>query len=444
MLRHLFPSSPGASRRASRLIRAALLAGLALPAAQALTAGTPFIGAAQAATGAPTLDQMKQTLQDYGRFMTHERYGEVWIPSVTPQGWRPYAPCHWAYTQRLGWYYDDPTPWGRIVHHYGRWAHDASLGWIWVPGEEFSPGWVVWRTGEQWTGWAPMPPQQDVQTISAETFQNDKHWIFVETGKLGSRCEGESAGQAVPQQVPVLIERTRVVTQIRFVEGIAVVVVPAPVVISTIHVDIGIFAPWSPVFIGNIFWAWNWIWNNVTVVINVNNVCPPVLWKAPALKSDPPPPPSRRAEPNPRPEPKEPPVRTVDQRLPQGSDDVRPIDAYPVRPAPPRVRPLIIPSEPIRPRPQGETKPPRPPIDRPIVTRPLPLPQRPIVTRPLPLPERPVIHRPLPQRPVIAGPNRPVFTQPDRRVTMPGALVRGRAESTRVAQPTQRRGPFIQ
>jgi hypothetical protein len=110
------------------------------------------------------------------------------------------------------------------------------------------------------------------------------------------------------------------------------------------------------------------------------------------------------------------------------------------------VRPLVIPSEPIRLRPQGETKPPRPLIDRPIVTRPLPLPlpQRPIVTRPLPLPERPVIHRPLPQRPVIAGPNRPVFTQPNPRVTMPGLLVRGQAESTRVAQPPQRRGPFIQ
>ena len=73
-------------------------------------------------------------------------------PTVTPQGWHPYPPCHWVKTKQYGWYYDDKTPWGQIVHHYGRWFFDQQIGWAWDPGSEFSPGWVVWRTSPEW--WA--------------------------------------------------------------------------------------------------------------------------------------------------------------------------------------------------------------------------------------------------------------------------------------------------
>ncbi len=67
-------------------------------------------------------DQMHAVLSDYGTFVQHPRYGEVWSPSVTPKGWHPYEPCHWVNSRRLGWYYFDQTPWGAIVHHYGRWT----------------------------------------------------------------------------------------------------------------------------------------------------------------------------------------------------------------------------------------------------------------------------------------------------------------------------------
>jgi hypothetical protein len=42
-------------------------------------------------------------------------------------------------------------------------------------------------------------------------------------------------------------------------------------------VDINIdFFPWPSWFFGQVLIDWNWIWNNVNVVINVNNVnCPP-------------------------------------------------------------------------------------------------------------------------------------------------------------------------
>src|SRR4051794_33645570 len=67
-------------------------------------------------------DEVRGVLSQYGRFVQHQKYGEVWVPTVTPEGWHPYAPCNWVNTKQYGWYYDDKTAWGAIVHHYGRWV----------------------------------------------------------------------------------------------------------------------------------------------------------------------------------------------------------------------------------------------------------------------------------------------------------------------------------
>src|SRR4051812_15677462 len=34
-------------------------------------------------------DEVRGVLTQYGRFVQHAKYGEVWIPTVTPQGWHP-------------------------------------------------------------------------------------------------------------------------------------------------------------------------------------------------------------------------------------------------------------------------------------------------------------------------------------------------------------------
>jgi hypothetical protein len=149
--------------------------------------------------------EFRGVLSQYGRFVQHDRFGEVWVPTVTPEGWHPYAPCHWVKTRKYGWYYDDKTPWGQIVHHYGRWFYDQQIGWAWDPGSAFSPGWVVWRTSPEWTGWAPMPPDHAFQNMSADQFNNSEQWIFVETAKRRLRREGCSAaagpGAAAHDQV---------------------------------------------------------------------------------------------------------------------------------------------------------------------------------------------------------------------------------------------------
>ena len=90
-------------------------------------------------------------------------YGYCWQPdvAVNDAGWRPYADGYWAYTDE-GWTWVSYEDFGWATYHYGRWAHLADLGWVWVPGRnedlEWGPAWVSWRTGDEYIGWAPLPP----------------------------------------------------------------------------------------------------------------------------------------------------------------------------------------------------------------------------------------------------------------------------------------------
>jgi hypothetical protein len=83
-------------------------------------------------------------------------YGHVFRPRV-PHGWRPYCNGHWVWTDR-GWYWDSDEGFGWACFHYGRWIHEEDC-WCWVPGTEWAPGWVSWRTGGDYCGWAPLPPE---------------------------------------------------------------------------------------------------------------------------------------------------------------------------------------------------------------------------------------------------------------------------------------------
>jgi hypothetical protein len=211
-------------------LSSAIVFGLAVSSFGGIAVAMPNPGAQQ--QQAVTLDQQKAVLSQYGQFTTLPQYGEVWVPSGLPQGWHPYPPCNWVFEKTLGWYYDDKTAWGAIVHHYGRWTSDPQLGWVWVPGKEFSPGWVVWRASPDWDGWAPLPPDADLQTISAQSFDTDKDWIFAaakDFGKCGTQV------QATPQ----IFRDTQVVREVRYVGGIFVPIFPTYIV-APIVVDLNI------------------------------------------------------------------------------------------------------------------------------------------------------------------------------------------------------------
>src|ERR1044072_1756481 len=89
-----------------RRVRTALIAGLALPilsllpSAGASTAAKAAIGtSAGPQSEATTVAEFKSILAQYGRFVFHQKYGEVWVPTVTPQGWHPYPACQWVYAK---------------------------------------------------------------------------------------------------------------------------------------------------------------------------------------------------------------------------------------------------------------------------------------------------------------------------------------------------------
>jgi hypothetical protein len=120
-------------------------------------------------------------LEDYGRWRPHPRFGEVWVPRDVPREWRPYQYGHWVYTDEWGWYWvsdDVEADWGWVVYHYGRWAFERGFGWFWVPGDEWAPAWVDWRYGEggeDYVGWAPLPPDALIETYVSEP----AYWVFV-------------------------------------------------------------------------------------------------------------------------------------------------------------------------------------------------------------------------------------------------------------------------
>jgi hypothetical protein len=124
-------------------------------------------------------------LEQYGAWRPHPRFGEVWVPAAVPPDWRPYQYGHWVYTDEWGWYWvsdDAEADWGWVVYHYGRWAFERGLGWFWVPGDEWAPAWVNWRYGDEYAGWAPLPPDELIETYEAEP----AYWVFVPTRFVGA------------------------------------------------------------------------------------------------------------------------------------------------------------------------------------------------------------------------------------------------------------------
>jgi hypothetical protein len=107
-----------------------------------------------------SLDFFYDNLADQGSWIEVGDYGYCFQPNVAVDdpSWRPYADGYWAYTD-AGWTWVSYEDFGWATYHYGRWTNLADYGWVWVPGYEWGPAWVSWRTGGDYVGWAPLPPQ---------------------------------------------------------------------------------------------------------------------------------------------------------------------------------------------------------------------------------------------------------------------------------------------
>jgi len=158
-------------------------------AALLLLAGPAMLGPAPAVAGRAELLDVSifyEDLNEGGDWFEHPRHGYVWSPDVD-RSWRPYSRGRWIYTSEYGWFWDSDEPFGWAVYHYGRWGFDEADGWYWVPGRRWGPAWVAWRYGDEYAGWAPLPPGAVWSAELGIVYNNDFHvsvrydpfWIFV-------------------------------------------------------------------------------------------------------------------------------------------------------------------------------------------------------------------------------------------------------------------------
>ena len=156
-------------------------------------------------------------------------YGYCWQPevAVTNANWRPYADGYWAYTD-VGWTWVSYEDFGWATYHYGRWARLRDHGWVWVPGYEWGPAWVSWRTGGDYVGWAPLPPRRygygggevvyegrSIGTsVDIEFDIGPMYYNFVDVRYIGAPVLREHI--YAPSQNITYIQRTVNVTNIRY------------------------------------------------------------------------------------------------------------------------------------------------------------------------------------------------------------------------------------
>ena len=120
------------------------------------------------------------SLAPHGQWISSAQFGYVWRPVHVYAGWRPYYDGEWIYTD-YGWTFASDDPWGWATYHYGRWYLDPYYGWIWVPGYEWAPAWVVFHQGSGYIGWAPLPPNISLSLVIGGGYRIDpRAYCFVE------------------------------------------------------------------------------------------------------------------------------------------------------------------------------------------------------------------------------------------------------------------------
>jgi hypothetical protein len=139
-----------------------------------------------------SVDIFYEPLDAHGSWFEMGDYGYVWQPHGIDGKWTPYSDGRWVYTD-AGWTWYSNEPFGWAVYHYGRWLNVREIGWVWVPGARWGPGWVSWRLSPRYVGWAPLPPEAHfTDEIGISTWADryydigPGHYRFIELINLGS------------------------------------------------------------------------------------------------------------------------------------------------------------------------------------------------------------------------------------------------------------------
>jgi hypothetical protein len=161
-------------------------------------------------------------LEPYGAWRETNDYGYVWQPREAEESrdWRPYVEGRWVYTD-AGWTWVSEEPFGWATYHYGRWVRLRRVGWVWVPGQQWAPAWVSWRTSKDYVGWAPLPPEARFNRKTGIHNWADNYYdigpdqySFVPENEFGSRRIRQSV-VPVERNITIVIDTTNV-TNITF------------------------------------------------------------------------------------------------------------------------------------------------------------------------------------------------------------------------------------
>ncbi len=164
-------------------------------------------------------------LSPYGYWVNYPSYGYVWVPNAGA-GFVPYGTNgYWVYTE-FGWTWVSDYPWGWAPFHYGRWFYDPLYGNLWVPGNDWGPGWVVWRNSGGYYGWAPIEPGISLNVAYGSGYNVPvDRWSFVRSQDFGRRninnyFVASTARQSIYSK-SVLIDRMKTdgATNVRYAMG---------------------------------------------------------------------------------------------------------------------------------------------------------------------------------------------------------------------------------
>ncbi|OGP81454.1 MAG: hypothetical protein A2Y95_07510 [Deltaproteobacteria bacterium RBG_13_65_10] len=124
-----------------------------------------------------------------------------WRPRGVRHGWRPYTDGRWVFT-RTGWAWMPLERWGYAPSHYGRWAFAPSLGWVWMPGNEYRSAWVRWTRVDNHIGWAVLGPGDRI--VQVREGGEDHTFVFVHESDL-------KAGKPVKREKPPKVKTAKLV-----------------------------------------------------------------------------------------------------------------------------------------------------------------------------------------------------------------------------------------
>ncbi|HUJ72991.1 MAG TPA: DUF6600 domain-containing protein [Verrucomicrobiae bacterium] len=156
-----------------------------------------------------------------GHWIDRPGYGHCWYPAYVSSDWRPYCEGYWMWTDS-GWYWVSTEEWGWATYHYGRWDYDSYYGWVWVPDTEWAPSWVEWREGDEYVGWAPLPPGAyygpEGYVFAREHPIHDNFFVFVQVGHFAEPIHR----RAVIVNNTTIINKTVNITRVTRVNNVLV------------------------------------------------------------------------------------------------------------------------------------------------------------------------------------------------------------------------------